>query len=201
MKRPRTATLVIAALASLALILVSGVAVWRHLGGAGGDDPAKRSAVLTPVDAAVARAAANAETCAQGLSDVTSPDSAVDYSALDAEISRLGECGATARTLAERGYAALDAATEPVELGDAPGIDSPRRDTYLDTAGSLLSVYEMQGDDFDLIFDLLQRARVNDAPIALLHSDVTSILGNGAPDISTGQKALERARDTYRAKG
>lgn len=201
MKRPRTATLVIASLASLALILVSGVAVWRHLGGAGGDDPAKRSAVLTPVDAAVARAAANAESCAQGLSDVTSADSTIDDSALDAEISRLGECGATARALAERGYAALDAATEPVELGNAPGIESPRRDTYLDTAGSLLSVYEMQGDDFDLIFDLLQRARANDAPIAQLHSDVTSILGNGAPDIITGQKALDRARDTYRANG
>lgn len=201
MKRPRTATLVIAALASLALILVSGVAVWRHLGGAGGDDPAKRSAVLTPVDAAVARAAANAESCAQGLIDVTSADNARDESTLDAEISRLGECGATARTLAERGYAALDAATEPMELGDAPVVESPRRDTYLDTAGSLLSVYEMQGDDFDLIFDLLQRARANDAPIVLLHSDITSILGNGAPDIETGQKALERARDTYRAKG
>lgn len=190
MIRPRSATLVIAGLASLAIVLVAGIAVWRHLGGVPGDDLTIRSAVTTPVDEAVAKAAAHSTACAEGLSNLASADNDANASALESEMAG---CGAIARDLAERGYSTLDAVAGSADTGSTPG-----RDAYLDAAGSLLSVYEMQGDDFDMIFDMLERARSDGAP---MQGDITSILSDGLPDITAGQKELARARDSYRAKG
>ena len=188
--RPRNATLIIAALASAAILLVAGVAVWRHLGGASGDAVSDRSNVIASIGDAIEAAGTNSDRCAQGLTALAG-DAAGDT--LDARMDQLETCGKAARNLAEQGYSALDAG--------AGLSDSPLRAAYLDAAGSLMSVYEMQGDDFDLIFDMLHSARSTEAPMAPLRSDITYILGNVTPDIAAGQQELARARDAYRRRG
>lgn len=192
MARPSNATLIIAALASLALLLVSGIAVWRHFSSVGGDDLATRSAVVVPVDEAITAASNHSDSCIEGLSKLVRASS----SALNVALAEFDNCGKVARQLAERGYSTLDAAA-----GSAEAASSAGRDAYLDAAGSLFSVYEMQGDDFDMIFDMLSRANGSGTAIATLQGEITAILDTSAPDIQTGQKELARARDAYRSKG
>ena len=190
-RRPRRATLIVAALASAALLLVSGLAVWRHQGGTGGDPAGQRATVIANVGAAVDAAGIHSADCTNRLTSVaagTGPDAD-----LDAQLDQLETCGKTARALADNGYTTLDVGAD---LSASPG-----RAAYLDAAGSLLSLYEMQGDDFDVIFDMLHRARETRAPIAPLSADITYILGNVAPDLAAGQQELDRARKAYRRRG
>ncbi|SEK94771.1 hypothetical protein [Roseovarius nanhaiticus] len=196
MSTPRRGTLIAAALASAAILAVSGVAVWHHLGGGGGETPTMRNAVMVPVDAAVEAAQLNASNCASRLAEVTQ---LTDRAGIDAELDRLETCGSAARRLAEEGYGALDIAAG---VTGAPGAaPSPRRAQYLDAAGSLLSVYEIQGDDFDVAYDILDRARRTGAPLGPLASDITSILGNASSDVAAAREEAARARDAYRKRG
>ena len=190
-RRPRRATMIVAALASVALLLVSGLAVWRHQGGAGGDPASERSAVIAKVGGAVDAAGIHAGECAERLADLAGGTTA--GADLNARLDQVETCGKTARALADTGYTALDAGAG---LSASPG-----RAAYLDAAGSLLSIYEMQGDDFDVIFDMLHRARKTGAPIAPLGADITYMLGNAAPDLAAGQQELDRARKAYRKRG
>jgi len=190
LRKPSGATLVIAALVSAALLIFSGVAVWRHMGGSSGDPVDERGAVITRVGGAVDAASTHAATCSAGLTSLAS--AAIDQST-DTNMAEFESCGKTARALAEMGYTALDGGTDLS--------DSPLRAAYLDAAGSLLSVYEMQGDDFDVIYDLLHRARSGGASSISQTSDITYILGNVAPDIAANQQELDRARAAYRKRG
>ncbi|WP_138934213.1 hypothetical protein [Roseovarius arcticus] len=190
-RRPRRATMIVAALASIALLLVSGLAVWRHQGGSGGDPVSDRSAVIAKVGGAVDAAGIHAADCTERLVDLAG--GAIADADLNARLDQLETCGKTARALADAGYTALDAGAG---LSASPG-----RAAYLDAAGSLLSIYEMQGDDFDVIFDMLHLARETGAPIAPLSADITYILGNVAPDLTAGQQELDRARKAYRKRG
>lgn len=190
-RRPRRATMIVAALASAALLLVSGLAVWRHLGGTGGDPTGERSAVITKVGGAVDAAGIHSQKCTEQLAVLAGDRIAATD--LNAHLDQVETCGKTARALADAGYTALDVGAG---LSASPG-----RAAYLDAAGSMLSVYEMQGDDFDVIFDMLHRARETGAPIAPLGSDITYILGNAAPDLAAGQQELDRTRTAYRKRG
>ncbi|MFX0541069.1 hypothetical protein ACEWPM_004960 [Roseovarius sp. S4756] len=189
MSAPKRGTMIVAALASAALLVVSGVAVWRHLGGSSGDTLAQRSAVIAPVSAALAASGQHSDQCVTGFRALTEANSDDAFFALD----RIENCGETSRLLADHGYGALD--------NNAGTPASPLRAAYLDAAGSLFSVYELQGDDFDVIFDMLHRARSTDAPLTDLASDVRHILGNGAPDIDAARQEATRAEADYRKRG
>ena len=197
----RIAAPVAAGLATALLIAVSGVAVWRHVNGAAGDDPATRLAVHTPVEAAIAEAEAHSALCAGELTAITrtpGPDAGATASGM----TLLETCGATARRLAEQGYGALDVAAGITTVEAAPdGAGSPGRAAYLDASGSLLSVYELQGDDFDVIFDALHHARLAGTPLAGLSEDVARSLGNSTPDIAAAQDEQARALSAYHRGG
>ncbi|PVA08822.1 hypothetical protein DC366_17130 [Pelagivirga sediminicola] len=186
---PRLTSKVIALLSSLVVAGIAIVALWTYLGGSGGDDPATRSRVIGPVREAVDAAAANAEACSRRLGDIAQQSGAD----LAASLDETQSCGQSARRLAAEGYTALDTATGPQ--------DSPLRAEFLDSAGALLSVYEMQGDDFDMVHDLLQNAHASGAPVAPLGSDVTYTLGNSAPDIAAAVAQLAKTQDAYRKGG
>ncbi|MFX0544331.1 hypothetical protein ACEWPL_002160 [Roseovarius sp. S1116L3] len=189
MSAPKRGTLIVAALASAAILAVSGIAVWRHLGGSGGDTPAQRSAVIAPVSAALTASGEHSEQCTAGIRALTETSATGTAEVLDS----LERCGETARLLADHGYGALDTDTT------TPG--SPLRAAYLDAAGALFSVYELQGDDFDVIFDMLHRARSTGAPLTGPASDAAHILGNGAPDVDAARKEAARAEAAYRKRG
>lgn len=184
---PRPAAKLIALLSSLAVAAVVAVALWSYLGG-GGDDPATRRAVVGPVEEAVNALRANAERCAEGFAGL-----AADGAATAAQIDAFRNCGAEARRLAEAGYATLDAATGPD--------DSPLRAEFLDSAGALMSVHEIQGDDFDVIHELLKGARAGGRPATALAGDIGYMLGNVAPDIAAAEMQFTRTLDAYRAGG
>ncbi len=190
--RPRPAMRLLALLSSLAVAGIVAVALWTYLGGSGGDDPVTRRAVIAPVQEAVAAAQAHAQLCAQGFAGLTR-DSGPTGAALDARMAELQDCGQGARRLAEAGYAALDTATGPD--------DSPLRAEFLDSAGALLSVYELQGDDFDVIHTLLQSARAADRPLPPLADDVGNVLDNAASDIAAAEAQFDRTLEAYRAGG
>ncbi|MCQ0092719.1 hypothetical protein [Roseovarius sp. M141] len=189
---PRPLTKLVALASSLVVAGIAVVALWNYLGGSGGDDPATRTSVISPVQDAVRAAAAHSETCGHRLSSIARVNTAQGGD-LDARLAETKDCGAIARRLAVAGYSALDIATGPD--------DSPLRAEFLDSAGSLLSIYEMQGDDFDLIQDLLQNARADDTPVASLASDINYTLGNSAPDIAAAEGQLARTQAAYRSGG
>lgn len=185
---PRPLSKLIALLSSLAVAGVAIVALWDYLGGSSGDAPAKRSAVIVPVRGAVDASAGHSKACTSRIAALTR--GAPGAGALANEIK---PCGAEARRLAAAGYSALDTATGPD--------DSPQKAEFLDAAGSLLSVYEMQGDDFDLIGGLLQDAAAKGAPASALASDIDHTLGNSAADIDTATAQIERTQAAYRSGG
>ncbi|HEY9039292.1 MAG TPA: hypothetical protein VIN05_10175 [Roseovarius sp.] len=189
---PRPLSKLIALASSLLVAAIAVIALWNYLGGGGGDDPATRTAVINPVRDAVEAAAAHSQDCGRRFDDVTRAD-ASERADPDAALARIQTCGADARRLAVAGYDALDAATGPD--------DSPLRAEFLDSAGSLLSVYEMQGDDFDLARDLLQDARANDRPMASLATDLSYLLGNSAADIAAAEEQFARTQAAYRSGG
>ena len=100
LRKPSGATLVIAALVSAALLIFSGVAVWRHMGGSSGDPVDERGAVITRVGGAVDAASTHAATCSAGLTSLAS--AAIDQST-DTNMAEFESCGKTARALAEMG--------------------------------------------------------------------------------------------------
>ncbi|WP_113912879.1 hypothetical protein [Roseovarius dicentrarchi] len=183
---PRPMSKLIALVSSLAVAGVAIFALWNYLGGSGGDAPAKRSAVIAPVREAVAASASHSHACAGRIAALT-------RGAPGAAAPDIKPCGTEARRLAASGYSALDAATGPD--------DSPAKAEFLDAAGSLLSVYEMQGDDFDLIHDLVQDAAAKGAPVAALASDIDYTLGNSAADIAAATAQLDRTQAAYRSGG
>ncbi|MEX1236339.1 MAG: hypothetical protein WEB56_15260 [Roseovarius sp.] len=193
MSRPGRGTILIAGLTSAAILAVSGIAVWRHLGGTGGDTPAQRSAVIAPIAEVLDAARDHSDRCAAEFSALITAASATD----DA-MARLESCGDTARALAERGYVSLD--TVP-QAGEAPDSTSPRRAEYLDSAGSLLSMYELQGDDFDVVYDMMARARATGATLSSLSADAGHVLNTGAPDVEAARKEATRAEAAYRKGG
>jgi hypothetical protein len=189
---PRPLPKIIALTSSLVVAGVAGFALWNYLGGSGGDTPAARSAVIGPVRDAVSAAASHSATCGDYFSGMT--QTAVAQGAdLDARLAQTNECGAVARRLAVSGYSALDTATG--------SNDSALRVEFLDSAGSLLSLYEIQGDDFDVIQDMLLNARASGAPMTALASDVSIMLGNSVPDIAAAEGQLARTQDAYRSGG
>lgn len=188
MTAPHRGTVLVAALASAALIAVSGWALWRHMAGDGGDTPAERTAVIGPVAALSEAAIRHSDRCTEGLLALTR---AAD--ATDAAIDAMETCGERARAIAEQGYAALDEA--------AGQSTSEARAAYLDAAGALFSVHELQGDDFDLIFDMIHNARTTGAPLNGLGADTGHIIGNAAPDVAASRNEAARAETTYRSRG
>ena len=189
---PRPLTKLVALASSLVVAGIAVIALWNYLGGSGGDDPATRAAVIGPVREAVEAAAAHSEECGRHIGDMTRAD-APGGTGPEAALAQIQDCGRDARLLAVAGYAALDAATGPD--------DSPLRAQFLDSAGSLLSVYEMQGDDFDLIRDLLQDARASGTPLASLAADVSYMLSNSTADIAAAEDQFTRMQAAYRSGG
>lgn len=184
---PRPWSRLIALGSSLAVAGIAAVAVWNYLGVGGGDTPAERGAVITPVRDAVAAAATNSEDCSRRIRD------ALPRSAAGALVAQIKDCGRDARRLAAAGYSALDAATGPD--------DSAKRAEFLDAAGALLSIYEMQGDDFDLVRELLQDAAAKGTPLASMASDISYTLGNSASDVAAAKAQLDRLQAAYRSGG
>ncbi len=189
---PRPLTKLVALASSLLVAGIAVIALWTYLGGSGGDDPATRATVIGPVREAVEAAATHSEACGRRIGEVTGAD-APEGADLDASLAQIRDCGRNARRLAVAGYTALDAATGPD--------DSPLRAEFLDSAGSLLSVYEMQGDDFDVIQDLLQEARASGRPLASLATDVSYMLSNSAADIAAAEDQFTRMQAAYRSGG
>ncbi|MFD0857913.1 hypothetical protein [Roseovarius aquimarinus] len=198
MGAPRNRARIVAGSATAVLVVVAAIAVWRHQTGAGGDDPATRQAVMARIEGALEAAGTHSARCAEQLLAQTSDAPA-------RPLDDLETCGETARLLAEEGYTALDeAAGMDARGGDGEGdgiIGSPARAAYLDASGALFSVYEIQGDDFDVIFDTLHRARLAQTPLAQLNADVSRSLSNSAPDVAAAQSQQADARETYRRGG
>ncbi len=184
---PRPLSKLVALASSLVVAAIAVIALWNYLGGNGGDAPATRTAVISPVQDAVAASAAHAEGCNRRITQL------VRASTPDAELAQIKDCGEDSRRLAAAGYSALDAATGPD--------DSPLRAEFLDAAGSLLSIYEMQGDDFDMINEVLQDAIAKGTPTASLVSDISYTLGNSAPEITAANAQLDRTQAAYRSGG
>ncbi|MDO5757649.1 MAG: hypothetical protein Q4P24_09050 [Rhodobacterales bacterium] len=185
---PRIWPKLVALISSLAVVAIAVFALWNYLGGSDGDDPPTRISVIDPVADAVAAAAAHSDRCIRVLSDGAHADTA-----RDTDIAATATCGSVARDLAAAGYAALDAATGPK--------DSARRAEFLDSAGALLSVYEMQGDDFDMAHDMLESAHENEAEPESLSTEIDEILARAATDITVAQEQLERTQAAYQSGG
>ncbi len=184
---PRPLSKLVALVSSLIVAAIAMIALWNYLGGSGGDAPATRSAVISPVQDAVAASAAHSRGCNRRITEL------VRASAPATELVQIKDCGEDARRLAAAGYSALDAATGPE--------DSSLRAEFLDAAGSLLSIYEMQGDDFDMINELMQNAIAKGTPIASRASDISYTLGNSAPEIAAANAQLDRTQAAYRSGG
>lgn len=199
MAAPRRPAVILAGLGTALLIAVSGYALWRHTVGPVGDSPAVRSSVTEKVDKIVATTQQHADLCTEWLMKMTQSEKIAPES-FSTQMDALETCGEAARGYAETGYQLLDQATDDAARTGG-NVSTPGRDAYLDAAGALLSQHELQGDDFDLVFDRLEKALRNGTSLPSLANDVASTVGNSAPDIENVRQEYDRALAAYRKGG
>ncbi|RKF17032.1 hypothetical protein D6850_05800 [Roseovarius spongiae] len=182
---PRRNAAVIAGLIVVALLVVFA---WRQ-SRQNAADAAARRADMQPVIAAVDAAAANSAQCAERFSKLTDPAASLEESAVDGLMAETEDCGFMARALAEEGYARLDSS--------ASAEDSEAKANFLDAAGATLSVYELQGDDFDALHDLLE----SNGPIGSgdVREEARRLLTAADGDIADATRHFRNNQDAYAA--
>ncbi|MEB8389331.1 hypothetical protein OO012_19110 [Rhodobacteraceae bacterium KMM 6894] len=150
-----------------------------------------RIAVINPVIAAVNTAQAHATQCIAWFSELT--DTQLPPAEAQSRMARTQRCGQTARATAEAGYGTLD----QVSIGP----DSPTKAQFLDAAATALSIYEMQGDDFDTAQTLLGDAMTQGTPLTDMRTTVLDQLATLASDLVASHDALNQTRADYYVNG
>lgn len=183
---------VIGILVGLAILVAGGIYKWdRYQKNQRIEALNDRIAVINPVIETINSAEGYASDCIGYFDELTDPAQSLTSAEAKARLFFAETCGRQARSSSEDGYDVLSR----VSGAD----DGPAKTAYLDAAAALLSMYEAQGEDFDLAYQVVEATRDSGTPLSNARGEMAQHLNNLNADINDSLDMLRSAQADYRA--